>query len=111
MLTHPLKPLSGSAPEGLEWPALKTTKDLARILTTWIWVASCQHSAVNFNQYDYSVSLVCVGSYVSWLSMSNRKPRALKLLQNSVHSPHVGKGACLDRSFFAVVLLCDRDLS
>jgi len=41
-------------PEGLEWPALKTTKDLARILTTWIWVASCQHSAVNFNQYDYS---------------------------------------------------------
>jgi hypothetical protein len=55
-MRKPLKPLSASAPEGLEWPALKTTKDLARILTTWIWVASCQHSAVNFNQYDYSVS-------------------------------------------------------
>eukprot|EP00243_Klebsormidium_subtile_P000191 TRINITY_DN10305_c0_g4_i2.p1 TRINITY_DN10305_c0_g4~~TRINITY_DN10305_c0_g4_i2.p1 ORF type:complete len:469 (-),score=178.48 TRINITY_DN10305_c0_g4_i2:659-1951(-) len=41
-------------PEGLDWPELITTADLARICTTWIWVASCQHSAVNFCQYDYS---------------------------------------------------------
>lgn len=35
------------------WPNLKTKEDLARILSTMIWVASGQHAALNFGQYPY----------------------------------------------------------
>ncbi|KAL8262954.1 hypothetical protein R6Q59_024303 [Mikania micrantha] len=36
------------------WPVLKTPKDLIKIITTIIWVASGHHAAVNFGQYDYA---------------------------------------------------------
>ncbi|CAH1441948.1 unnamed protein product [Lactuca virosa] len=36
------------------WPQLKTQDDLIGIVSTIIWVASGQHSAVNFGQYEYS---------------------------------------------------------
>lgn len=35
------------------WPELKTTKDLAGILSNIIWVTSAHHAAVNFGQYTY----------------------------------------------------------
>ncbi|XP_028752637.1 lipoxygenase 3, chloroplastic-like [Neltuma alba] len=35
------------------WPKLSTPSDLIFILTTLIWIASVQHSAVNFGQYPY----------------------------------------------------------
>ncbi|KAF7840276.1 lipoxygenase 3, chloroplastic-like [Senna tora] len=35
------------------WPKLSTPTHLSSILTTLIWVASVQHSAVNFGQYPY----------------------------------------------------------
>ncbi|KAK4259830.1 hypothetical protein QN277_006121 [Acacia crassicarpa] len=35
------------------WPRLSTPSDLISILTTLIWIASVQHSAVNFGQYPY----------------------------------------------------------
>eukprot|EP00249_Psilotum_nudum_P020445 c27707_g1_i1 orf=823-3570(-) len=36
------------------WPELKTKEDLVGILANIIWVASAQHAAVNFGQYEYS---------------------------------------------------------
>ncbi|XP_076892000.1 lipoxygenase 2, chloroplastic-like [Bidens hawaiensis] len=36
------------------WPQLKTQKDLIKIVTTIMWVASGHHSAVNFGQYDFA---------------------------------------------------------
>ncbi|KAI9079311.1 hypothetical protein K1719_038712 [Acacia pycnantha] len=35
------------------WPRQSTPSDLISILTTLIWIASVQHSAVNFGQYPY----------------------------------------------------------
>ncbi|KAL8055426.1 hypothetical protein ABFX02_04G055000 [Erythranthe guttata] len=35
------------------WPELKTPDDLIGILTTIIWVASGQHAALNFGQFDF----------------------------------------------------------
>eukprot|EP00257_Ricinus_communis_P005152 XP_002519072.3 linoleate 13S-lipoxygenase 3-1, chloroplastic [Ricinus communis] len=35
------------------WPRLSTPEDLISILSTIIWIASAQHAAVNFGQYDY----------------------------------------------------------
>ncbi|XP_054777130.1 lipoxygenase 3, chloroplastic-like [Prosopis cineraria] len=35
------------------WPKLSTPSDLISVLTTLIWIASVQHSAVNFGQYPY----------------------------------------------------------
>ncbi|GAB2293257.1 hypothetical protein Dimus_027462 [Dionaea muscipula] len=35
------------------WPKLKTPEDLTKILTTFIWLASAQHAALNFGQYPY----------------------------------------------------------
>lgn len=50
------------------WPTLSTPSDLTSILTTLIWVASVQHSAVNFGQYP-------LGGYVPM-----RSPHMKKLL-------------------------------
>ncbi|KAJ1381888.1 PLAT/LH2 domain [Sesbania bispinosa] len=50
------------------WPTLSTPSDLTSILTTLIWVASVQHSAVNFGQYP-------LGGYVPM-----RSPLMKKLL-------------------------------
>ncbi|KAL2341891.1 hypothetical protein Fmac_009831 [Flemingia macrophylla] len=50
------------------WPRLSTPSDLTSILTTLIWVASVQHSAVNFGQYP-------LGGYVPM-----RSPHMKKLL-------------------------------
>ncbi|KAK7412346.1 hypothetical protein VNO78_03801 [Psophocarpus tetragonolobus] len=50
------------------WPTLSTPSDLTKILTTLIWVASVQHSAVNFGQYP-------LGGYVPM-----RSPHMKKLL-------------------------------
>ncbi|TKY71701.1 Lipoxygenase 3 [Spatholobus suberectus] len=50
------------------WPTLSTPNDLTSILTTLIWVASVQHSAVNFGQYP-------LGGYVPM-----RSPYMKKLL-------------------------------
>lgn len=50
------------------WPTLSTPTDLNSILTTLIWVASVQHSAVNFGQYP-------LGGYVPM-----RSPLMKKLL-------------------------------
>lgn len=35
------------------WPKLQTPEDLVNILTTFIWLASAQHAALNFGQYPY----------------------------------------------------------
>ncbi|KAL8138588.1 hypothetical protein V2J09_004589 [Rumex salicifolius] len=35
------------------WPKLKTPTDLVKILTTFIWLGSAQHAALNFGQYPY----------------------------------------------------------
>ncbi|EEF43281.1 lipoxygenase, putative [Ricinus communis] len=35
------------------WPRLSTPDDLISILSTIIWIASAQHAALNFGQYDY----------------------------------------------------------
>ncbi|KAL6646132.1 hypothetical protein ACP70R_017740 [Stipagrostis hirtigluma subsp. patula] len=35
------------------WPKMDSPESLVNILTTIIWVASAQHAAVNFGQYDY----------------------------------------------------------
>ncbi|KAJ3677647.1 hypothetical protein LUZ60_003371 [Juncus effusus] len=35
------------------WPELNTTETLIQTLTTIIWVASAQHAAVNFGQYQF----------------------------------------------------------
>ncbi|XP_054777049.1 lipoxygenase 3, chloroplastic-like [Prosopis cineraria] len=35
------------------WPKLSTPSELISVLTTLIWIASAQHSAVNFGQYPY----------------------------------------------------------
>ncbi|GMH03811.1 hypothetical protein Nepgr_005650 [Nepenthes gracilis] len=40
------------------WPELKNPEDLVKILTTFIWLASAQHAALNFGQYPY-------GGYIS----------------------------------------------
>ncbi|KAL2341892.1 hypothetical protein Fmac_009832 [Flemingia macrophylla] len=50
------------------WPRLSAPSDLTSILTTLIWVASVQHSAVNFGQYP-------LGGYVPM-----RSPHMKKLL-------------------------------
>lgn len=50
------------------WPTLSTPTDLTTILTTLIWIASVQHSAVNFGQYP-------IGGYVPM-----RPPLMKKLL-------------------------------
>lgn len=50
------------------WPTLSTPKDLTSILTTLIWVASVQHSALNFGQYP-------LGGYIPM-----RSPLMKKLL-------------------------------
>ena len=50
------------------WPTLSTPGDLASILTTLMWIASAQHSAVNFGQYLF-------GGYVPM-----RPPHMKKLL-------------------------------
>jgi lipoxygenase/linoleate 9S-lipoxygenase len=36
------------------WPELNSKQSLADILTIIQWIASCQHAAVNFGQYDYA---------------------------------------------------------
>ncbi|RYR26284.1 lipoxygenase 3, chloroplastic-like isoform X1 [Arachis ipaensis] len=50
------------------WPTLATPRDLISVLTTLIWIASVQHSAVNFGQYP-------LGGYVPM-----RPPLVKKLL-------------------------------
>ena len=40
------------APAG--WPVPSSKRSLVDILTTLQWIASCQHAAVNFGQYDYA---------------------------------------------------------
>ncbi|MED6130653.1 hypothetical protein PIB30_002767 [Stylosanthes scabra] len=50
------------------WPTLATPRDLTSVLTTLIWIASVQHSAVNFGQYP-------LGGYVPM-----RPPLVKKLL-------------------------------
>lgn len=52
------------------WPSLSTPSDLTSILTTLIWLASVQHSAVNFGQYPF-------GGYVPM-----RPPTMKRLLPN-----------------------------
>lgn len=36
------------------WPELNSKEALVDILTTVIWIPSCQHAAVNFGQYDFA---------------------------------------------------------
>ena len=37
-----------------EWPEMNSKESLEEILTTMVWVPSCQHAAVNFGQYAYA---------------------------------------------------------
>nr|WEL36417.1 lipoxygenase [Cymbidium ensifolium] len=41
------------------WPAMDTPANLARILTTLIWLASAQHAALNFGQYPIGAYIPC----------------------------------------------------
>ncbi|KAM7471872.1 hypothetical protein LguiA_010055 [Lonicera macranthoides] len=50
------------------WPTLANGDDLTSILTTFIWLASAQHAALNFGQYPY-------GGYVP-----NRPPLMRRLI-------------------------------
>ena len=36
------------------WPEPNSKRSLVEILTTLQWIASCQHAAVNFGQFDYA---------------------------------------------------------
>lgn len=50
------------------WPKLSTPDDLSSILTTFIWIVSAHHAAINFGQYPY-------GGYVP-----NRPPLMRRLI-------------------------------
>ncbi|XP_076892003.1 lipoxygenase 2, chloroplastic-like [Bidens hawaiensis] len=55
------------------WPQLKTQQDLIGIVSTIIWVAAGQHSAVNFGQYDFG-GYVPIRPTVARTKMPNEDP-------------------------------------
>ncbi|XWS18394.1 hypothetical protein CRYUN_Cryun32bG0039800 [Craigia yunnanensis] len=56
------------------WPRLSTPADLVSILTTIIWIASAEHAALNFGQYQY-------GGYVP------ERPSYMRRLVPNEHDP------------------------
>lgn len=56
------------------WPRLSTPEDLVSILTTLIWIASAEHAALNFGQYNYGGYVPVRPSYMRRLVPTEQDP-------------------------------------
>ncbi|XP_021746681.1 lipoxygenase 6, chloroplastic-like [Chenopodium quinoa] len=64
------------------WPKLESKEDLARILTTIIWVASGQHAAINFGQYPFGGYIPNRPTLMRQLIPQENDPEFQKFLKN-----------------------------
>ncbi|XVF40490.1 hypothetical protein PTKIN_Ptkin01aG0117700 [Pterospermum kingtungense] len=62
------------------WPRLSTPEDLVSILTTLIWIASAEHAALNFGQYNYGGYVPVRPSYMRRLVPNEHDPEYANFL-------------------------------